>query len=451
MLITDLPVHHTLVSRVEDKGFTELTEVQEKTILPALLGKDIIASSKTGSGKTLAFLIPAVHRLLTQKALSKQDPRVLILAPTRELAKQVFGEAKWLCQKKSLATALVVGGDNYNDQAKALRRNPHIIVGTPGRIADHLEDKSFFINGLEMLIFDEADRMLDLGFAQAINMINRKADHRKRQTMLFSATMDHVELNHVLDNLLKAPVRVAVGSANAEHTDISQTLYFADHPEHKDALLVNQLANLDYNQAIVFTATRDDAERLADMLSNALPERSSRALRGDYAQSKRSLTMNDFSRGQFDILVTTDVASRGLDLSKVGLVVNYDMPKHPEEYVHRIGRTGRAGNQGAAVSFVGKRDWQSFTALKQQLSYTIEPEAHPDLPAKFKGIKPKPVKPKTAKKGDKANANGARPAVKKTRRVKTMTGEDIGHMPMRRKPAADLDNDDIDNDGDDEA
>ncbi|MFS1705119.1 DEAD/DEAH box helicase family protein, partial [Alteromonas sp. AMM-1] len=163
MLITDLPVHHTIVSRLQDKQFTELTDVQEQTILPALLGKDIMASSKTGSGKTLAFLVPIVHRLLTQKALSKKDPRVLILAPTRELAKQVFSEVKWLCQKKNITTTLIVGGDNFNDQTKALRRNPHIIVGTPGRIADHLEDKSFFIQGLEMLVFDEADRMLDLG------------------------------------------------------------------------------------------------------------------------------------------------------------------------------------------------------------------------------------------------------------------------------------------------
>lgn len=437
MLITDLPVHHTLISRIEDKGFTELTEVQEKTILPALLGKDIIASSKTGSGKTLAFLVPAVHRLLTQKALSRQDPRVLILAPTRELAKQVFGEAKWLCQKKNLSTALIVGGDNFNDQSKALRRNPHIIVGTPGRVADHLEDKSFFINGLEMLIFDEADRMMDLGFAKALSLINNRADHRKRQTMLFSATMDHVELKMVLDNLLKAPVRVAIGSATAEHTDITQTLYFAESIEHKDALLCDQLTHNTYNQAIVFTATRDDTERLSTMLGAALPDRTSQPLRGDFAQSKRSLIMNEFSRGQFDILVTTDVASRGLDLSKVGLVINYDMPKHPEEYIHRIGRTGRAGNHGAAVSFVGKRDWQSFSALKLQLAYPLEALQHDTLPSKFSGIKPKPAKPKKAIKASKANNPSTDKQVKKVQRVRTMTGDDIGDMPMRKKPRSD--------------
>ncbi len=197
MQVSELPVHHKIVSRLSDKGIVTLTEIQERTLLPALQGKDIIASSKTGSGKTFAFLVPAINRLLTTKALSRQDPRVLILAPTRELAKQVFIEAKQLSNGLPVQCALVVGGENYNDQVKVLRRNPHIIVGTAGRIADHLKDKTFFLNGLELLIYDEADRMLDLGFASELAMINRFADHRKRQTMLFSATLDNIELNHL--------------------------------------------------------------------------------------------------------------------------------------------------------------------------------------------------------------------------------------------------------------
>ena len=211
LLIADLPVHHKIVKRLQEKGLETLTDVQEQTILPALQGKDIMASSKTGSGKTFAFLVPLVHRLMTTKALSKKDPRALILAPTRELAKQVFSELRSLANGVGIQSALIVGGENYNDQTKVLRRNPHVIVGTAGRIADHLEDKSFFINGLELLIFDEADRMMDLGFAEQLNLINRFADHRKRQTMLFSATLDNIALTHLTRELLKAPVRVAVG------------------------------------------------------------------------------------------------------------------------------------------------------------------------------------------------------------------------------------------------
>lgn len=432
MLISDLPVHHTLIKRLEEKSFTELTQVQEKTILPAVLGKDIIASSKTGSGKTLAFLIPALHRLLTQKALSRQDPRVLILAPTRELAKQVFGETKALCQKSSLTTALIVGGDNYNDQTKVLRRKPLIVVGTPGRIADHLEDKSFFINGLEMLIFDEADRMMDLGFATAIAQINEQANHRKRQTMMFSATMDHIELNHAVSRILKAPVRVSIDNASAVHVDIEQTMYLADYPDHKDKMLSEELQSKGYDQAIVFTATREDTERLAAFLSlsNSI---TALALRGDYLQSKRSQIMNDFSRGQFDILVTTDVASRGLDLSKVGLVINYDLPKFAEEYIHRIGRTGRAGKQGKALSFVGKRDWKSYLSIKQLLDYELIPLKHPTLPAKFNGIKTPQTVAKTKSDAQKQYAKKQTKPDKSANRVKTMAGKDIGDMPMRKK------------------
>lgn len=444
MLINELPVHHSIVKRLTDKSFTELTKIQERTILPGLQGKDIIASSKTGSGKTLAFLIPAVHRLLSTKALSRQDPRVLILAPTRELAKQVFLEAKSLCTGQNLACTLVVGGENFNDQVKQLRRNPHIIVGTAGRIADHIKDRSLYINGLELLIFDEADRMLDLGFVNELNLINASADHRKRQTMLFSATMDNVELHHLTKKYLNAPVRVAVGSGSDLHKDIDQSLYFADNVEHKTTLLCHTLANRAYNQAIVFTATREDTDRLADLLVEQ--GMSAVALRGDLPQNQRANVMSAFSRGQYSILVTTDVASRGLDLRKVELVINYDLPKQADEYVHRIGRTGRAGDKGEAVSFVGPRDWKSFTAIGHNVSYPLACEAHPEHPAEFKGFTPRKTVNKD-KKNNKKSASTAGNATKKStgkKRVHTMKGEDVGVMPVKRKPRKVIDDFDDD-------
>eukprot|EP01093_Parvamoeba_rugata_P010229 TRINITY_DN278_c0_g1_i8.p1 TRINITY_DN278_c0_g1~~TRINITY_DN278_c0_g1_i8.p1 ORF type:complete len:417 (+),score=81.94 TRINITY_DN278_c0_g1_i8:2429-3679(+) len=401
-------------------------------MLPALQGKDIIASSKTGSGKTLAFLIPTINRLMSQKALSRQDPRALILAPTRELAKQVFIEAKTMCTGLNLACTLVVGGENYNDQVKALRRNPHIIVGTAGRIADHLKDKSVFLNGLELLIFDEADRMLDLGFSEQLNMINGFADHRKRQTMLFSATLDSIELNHMTAKLTKAAVRVTVGDATAHHGDIQQQCFFADNIEQKDVLLHHEISNRTYNQAIVFTATRDDTDRLTALLNKDNLE--AIALRGDLPQNQRAAIMSEFARGQHTVLVTTDVASRGLDLSKVGLVINFDLPKNADEYIHRIGRTGRAGQKGEAVSFVGPRDWKSFTALKTHLQYVLDCEAHNTYPAKFKGVKAAATKQADqSTQGNKpASTDSAVP--KKVRRVDTMSGADIGMAPVKRKP-----------------
>lgn len=432
MLVTDLPVHHKIITKLENKNIVELTEIQERTILPALQGKDIIASSKTGSGKTFAFLVPAINRLMSQKALSRQDPRALILAPTRELAKQVFLETKSMCTGLNLSCTLVVGGENYNDQVKALRRRPHIIVGTAGRIADHLKDKSMFLNGLELLVFDEADRMLDLGFSEQLNLINDFADHRKRQTMLFSATLDSIELNHMTAKLTKAAVRVTVGDATAEHGDIQQQCFFADNVEHKDTLLQYEVTHRKYNQAIVFTATREDTDRLTALLKE--DNLQAIALRGDLPQNQRASIMSEFSRGQHSILVTTDVASRGLDLSKVGLVINFDLPKNADEYIHRIGRTGRAGQKGEAVSFIGPRDWKSFTELKMHLQYALMCESHSEYPATFEGYKPIKAKHNKLSANKKSTKQTDKPVVKKVKRIKTMVGKDIGMAPIKRKP-----------------
>ncbi|OJF68130.1 RNA helicase [Alteromonas sp. V450] len=432
MLVTDLPVHHKIISKLETKNIVKLTEIQERTMLPAIQGKDIIASSKTGSGKTFAFLVPAINRLMSQKALSRQDPRALILAPTRELAKQVFIEAKSMCTGLNLTCSLIVGGENYNDQVKALRRNPHIIVGTAGRVADHLLDKSVYLNGLELLIFDEADRMLDLGFSAQLKMINDYADHRKRQTMLFSATLDNIELKHMTAHLTKGAVRIAVGDSTAEHGDIVQQCFFADNLDNKDKILQYELANRTFNQAIVFTATREDTDRIATLLNEHNLE--AIALRGDMLQNQRAAVMSAFARGQHSILVTTDLASRGLDLSKVGVVVNFDLPKNADEYIHRIGRTGRAGQKGEAFSLIGPRDWNSFEGLKNHLQYALECLPHEEFSASFKGFtaKKKVVKRAHSQHGKKRVTTPAKSGTKK--RVDTMSGEDIGMVPVKRKP-----------------
>ncbi|MEG3768566.1 DEAD/DEAH box helicase [Alteromonas sp. 14N.309.X.WAT.G.H12] len=440
MQIADLPVHHKIIQRLTDKGLETMTDIQQRTILPALQGKDIMASSKTGSGKTLAFLIPLVHRLMTTRALSKQDPRALILAPTRELAKQVFSELRSLATPVGIQCALIVGGENFNDQTKVLRRSPHVIVGTAGRVADHLEGKSFFINGLEVLIFDEADRMMDLGFAEQLNLINQYADHRKRQTMLFSATLDNIALDHLTEKLLKSPVRVAIGNATEAHQDITQTLYFADNIEHKDTLLTALLDAHDYNQAVVFTATRQDTDRLAALLNESHKE--AIALRGDLPQHTRAAIMNDFSRGQHSVLVTTDLASRGLDLRKVGLVINFDLPKQADEYIHRIGRTGRAGDKGVAISLVGPRDWASYLAISAHVSYPLTCCSHDTYPAKFRG---KHIAKQGHKDATSSKAGAGNDKVKATpakRRVNTMEGEDIGNVPIKKKKRSQIIDDD---------
>ena len=432
MPFSDFPIDHRILSALDLKHLTEPTDIQQQAIPHGLLGKDLLASSKTGSGKTLAFLIPAVHRVLRNKALSKKDPRVLILAPTRELAKQVFLQLKWLTAKLPVHASLILGGENFNDQVKALRRNPQFVVGTAGRVADHLEDKSLFLNGLELLIFDEADRMLDLGFADQLKRINRAADHRKRQTMMFSATLDSAELHYMTREMLTAPQRISIGKANEQHQDIKQTFYFADHVEHKDKLLCKVLEGLDNEQAIVFTATRADTERLASLLSEY--GKDSIPLSADFNQSQRSNIMNEISRGQKQILVTTDVASRGLDLLNVGLVINFDLPKLADEYVHRVGRTGRAGQKGNAISFIGPKDWRSFVAIKGFLEQDCEVSQMEGMEATFKGYKIPEKRHVKGRKPAKTEHKGKKAAPRKPqKRIKNAQGVEVGGAPMLRK------------------
>ncbi|WP_371378693.1 DEAD/DEAH box helicase [Thalassotalea aquiviva] len=421
-----------LLTSVAHMGHETPTEIQQQAIPAAMSGADLIASSKTGSGKTLAFLLPAVHRLIRNRALSKKDPRVLILTPTRELAKQVYAQLRAVTAGTQFKSALILGGENFNDQVKVLDKNPDFVVGTPGRVADHLAKGLFYLNGLELLILDEADRMLDLGFADQLKQINQAADHRKRQTLMFSATLDHDQVEEFAQDLLNKPKRIAIGAINSEHSDITQRLYLADNVEHKEALLEHFIKHENIHQLIIFTATRVDTERLATMLNAKGID--SVALSGELKQGDRNRIMEGFAKGLQKILVTTDLASRGLDLVNVSHVINFDLPKHSEEYIHRIGRTGRAGAKGDAISFVGPKDWQSYlniSALLQQRFSFSEVEG---LTAKFKGLKPKTKTKveKTEKVSSKTNAKKTTTKAKTKKKI-IFSEDNFADMPMVKK------------------
>ena len=441
MQFTEFSLDARLLQSLSHMGITTPTEIQEMAIPVGLSGKDLMASSKTGSGKTLAFLLPAMQRIISTKALSKRDPRVLILLPTRELANQVYSQLRLLVANTQYKALKILGGENFNDQAKALARDPHFVVATPGRLADHLAQHHFHLNGLELLILDEADRMLDLGFADQLKAINAAADHKRRQTLMFSATLNHNEINEIASELLKDPKHVSVGASNIENQDITQKIYLCDHLDHKEALLQSILKRGEQKQVIIFTATRQDTDRLAKKLAEEGFNTAS--LSGDLNQSARNQIMDQFSRGMQDILVTTDVASRGLDLLNVSLVINFDMPKFAEEYVHRIGRTARAGAKGDAISLVGPKDWVNFKQVQQFLSKTFEFSTIEGLKAKFTGLKDKPkagkksaVKPKRTKASTKQK--NAKPKAKVVKDKRFITGIDIGDAPMLRKPKSKL-------------
>ncbi|MBY5992200.1 DEAD/DEAH box helicase [Ferrimonas balearica] len=438
MQFSELALDKRLLATVEHLGFAEATEIQQKAIPAAIAGKDLLASSRTGSGKTLAFLLPAMQRLMKSKALTKRDPRVVILAPTRELAKQVYGQLRLVVANTQFKSLLILGGEDFNQQSKALARDPHFVVATPGRLADHLEHGHLYLNGLELLILDEADRMLDLGFADQLQAIHKAADHRKRQTLMFSATLDHAAVNRFGAELLNNPIRIRIDSEAEIHSDIHHRMLFSDHLDHKEAQLKALLEKQAFKQLILFTATRSDTDRLAGLVSQW--GFTTLALSGDLNQSARNQIMQDFAGGKAQVLITTDVASRGLDIPQVSHVVNFDLPKHPEEYVHRVGRTGRAGAKGDAFSLVGPKDWVSFKKLEAFLNQSLAFEALEGLEAQFKGFadKPKraPVKAKkTASKGRKGPAPKRAP-----KKVKRAAGglRDIGDAPMvvRKKPSA---------------
>lgn len=416
MQFKELGLDNRLLKTLAHFDFKKATEIQQQAIPVAMAGKDLLASSKTGSGKTLAFLLPMLHKALKTKALSARDPRGVILVPTRELAKQVYGELRSMLAGLSYTATLITGGENFNDQVKALRRGPKFIVATPGRLADHLEHRSLFLEGLETLILDEADRMLDLGFAPQLRHIHNAAKHRRRQTLMFSATLDHAQVNDIAYEMLNDAKHIAVGGANEQHKDITQRFYLCDHLDHKEALLERVLDDADYRQVIIFTATRDDTERLTNKLNEK--KLKAVALSGNLNQMQRNTIMSQFERAVFKILVTTDVASRGLDIANVTHVINFDMPKHTEEYVHRVGRTGRAGNKGDAVSLVGPKDWDSFKRVEAYLKQDIKFDVLDGLQGKFKGLKVRQPVNKAKPQSSKAKPQAKKVARKPVKRDK---------------------------------
>ncbi|PSW20360.1 RNA helicase [Photobacterium sanctipauli] len=440
MQFKDLGLDQRLLKKLNHLAFDKPTEIQQTAIPVGIMGKDVLASSKTGSGKTLAFLLPAMQRMYRSKPFTRRDPRALVLTPTRELAKQVFAQLRTLNAGTPYDGALIVGGENFNDQVKALRKDPMFVIATPGRLADHLEHRSTHLDGLEMLILDEADRMLDLGFEAQLRRIHEAANHRRRQTLMFSATLDHTDVASIAADMLNAPKRISIGHSAEEHTDITQRFMLCDHLDHKQALLDKILETESYNQMIIFTATRADTDRLTKELNER--KLKAVALSGDMNQTQRNSIMSQFERDCHKILVTTDVASRGLDIEKVSHVINFDMPKHAEEYVHRVGRTGRAGNKGDAISLVGPKDWKSFKNVEAFLQQTISFSVFEGLEGKFKGLKPAPKKKFNKKKPTgkkpvaKKQSEAAKPKKKMDKRFyDNMAVGDNVFIPKKKKPA----------------
>ena len=414
MYFNQLGLHPALLAAVKASGYTEPTAVQAQAIPAALAGADLLVSAFTGSGKTAAFILPSLQRLSAEPAVKGNGPRILVLTPTRELAMQVEQAATTYGSKltKRLRVACLVGGMPYPLQMRKLQGPVDVVIATPGRLIDHLDRGRIDFKRLEVLVLDEADRMLDMGFIEDIEKIITRTP-ATRQTLLFSATLDGV-VGNMARRITREPKRIQIAPTAERRARIEQRALFADSLNHKTKLLDALLRDVDVKQALIFTSTK----RAADDLSGVLREQgfSAQALHGDMNQTQRNRTLKGLVDGRTRVVVATDVAARGIDASGISHVINFDAPRQAEDYVHRIGRTGRAGRTGIAVTLVNHserhllRNIERFTGqqVKVDTIAGLEPSgrAEPRMPAGRRG---KPGGYGKAKHGARSGGAQARP------------------------------------------
>ncbi len=403
MRFNELKLDSRIQQSIEKAGFIKPTEIQQRAIPVVMSGADLMASAQTGTGKTAAFVLPALDRILRQPKKPGNGPRVLVLTPTRELAMQVNQNIRQFSRFSKVSTGSIIGGMAYGPQLRLLRGRLDLLVATPGRLLDHMERGKVDFSRLEILVLDEADRMLDMGFIDAVKEI-AEATPKHRQTLLFSATLEGRVLK-VANQLLKKPESIALAASNRRHKSIQQHMHHADSKAHKQKLLEHHLESGQLFKSLVFTATKRGAEQVAKVLRGK--NLKSAALHGDMSQNKRKQTVENLRKGRIDTLVATDVAARGLDIKDISHVINYDLPTVAEDYIHRIGRTGRASATGCAISLVGPADWKKLSQIEKLIGQKVKREVVDGLEPSS-GEPAKTTKPKRNFKPRRKFSKGAK-------------------------------------------
>ncbi len=369
----DLKLAPEILKALTEAGYTTPTPIQAQAIPVVLSGEDLMAGAQTGTGKTAAFALPLLQQLMPHASAStspaKHPVRALILVPTRELAVQVEESVKMYAKYTNLRSLVVYGGVDIKTQTPHLKTGVEILVATPGRLLDHLEQKTVLLNQVQMLVLDEADRMLDMGFMPALKRILALLP-RRRQSLMFSATFSD-DIKKLSEDFLIYPSLIEVARSNATSENIKQKVYLVPS-EDKHALLAKLLKGDDAKQVIVFTKTKLTASRLTRQLQREGIEAD--AIHGDRSQSERQQTLEAFKQGKVSVLIATDVAARGLDIDHLPMVINYEIPHAAEDYVHRIGRTGRAGAKGTALSLVSPEEEKYLVDIEKLIKTTIEKE-----------------------------------------------------------------------------
>jgi ATP-dependent RNA helicase RhlE len=362
--------HPSIAAGITAAGFKKPTPIQAKAILPLMKGLDVMGLAQTGTGKTAAFALPLLNRLIDKK---RGSIRAIIIAPTRELAEQIHQDINTLGSQTRLRCMTLYGGVGLNPQVQKLKKGVEIIVSCPGRLIDHINRGNVNLSSLEVLVLDEADQMLDMGFVPDIRRILKHIP-RNRQTLMFSATMPD-EIKRLAHEILCKPVLVQVG--NTAPADTVSHLHFPVAQNLKTPLLLKILKDTKIGSVLVFTRTKHRAKRLSEVLSKA--GYGSTSLQGNLSQGRRQAALNGFRSGKFQILVATDIAARGIDVSNVSHVVNYDVPSTPEAYIHRIGRTGRAEQIGKAFNLVTSDDSVIVRSINRILGSQVEHLTFPDF------------------------------------------------------------------------
>jgi ATP-dependent RNA helicase RhlE len=419
-----------ILRALADEGYSTPTPIQAKAIPPIIEGRDVLGSAQTGTGKTAAFALPVIHRLADLAAghtVNRSLPRVLVLGPTRELAQQIADSFRTYGRHTGLRGAVVYGGVSQHHQVKAIRGGIDILVATPGRLIDLMDQGVISLNNIEIFVLDEADRMLEMGFIQPIRQI-AAALPSKRQTLMFSATMPK-EITHLAESLLRNPERVTVASSVATTPKIEERLYKVSF-KRKQTLLEHVLQDAGMTRVVVFTKTKHGADKVCKGLLKAGIE--SVAIHGNKSQNFRQRALGTFRSGHARVMVATDVAARGLDVDNVTHVINFDLPMEPEAYVHRIGRTGRAGATGSAMTFCAPQERALLRDVERMLGRPI-PKA--DLPIEDDGHEEPGHAPRPGGKPQKSHHE--RPKFERPRRQPAdESSRPIQERPPRQQPAS---------------
>lgn len=440
----DLELAPELLKALHQKGYTRPTSIQLEAIPAAMEERDVLGSAPTGTGKTAAFLLPALQHLLDYPRRKPGAPRVLVLTPTRELAIQVAEQAEELAKFTTLSVATITGGVAYQNHGEIFNKNQDIVIATPGRLLQYIKEENFDCRSVEILIFDEADRMLQMGFGQDAEKIAAETRWRK-QTLLFSATLEGELLTDFAQRLFNDPVKIDAEPSRRERKKINQWYYHADSNEHKIKLLARFIEQENVSRGIVFLRRREDVREL----SETLRKRGIRStyLEGGMAQTQRNNSIDKLKNGVVTVLIATDVAARGIDIDDISHVMNFDLPYSADTYLHRIGRTARAGKKGTAVSFVEAHDYKLLGKIKRYTEELLKARIIEGLEPRTSA--PKDGESKSVSKKQKARIKEKREEKKKDEQKKMkLRHKDSKNIGKRRKPSREVspsDNNQTDN------